>query len=122
MAVNFAASSEAAEAVVASIQSSGGSAISIGANVTDKEQLDAMVKRVIDEWGTIDILVNNAGLAFHSFPELHALCLGITRDTLMMKMKPEQWQEVIDTNLTSVFYLTQVWTLYLLCSDEVYRR
>lgn len=41
----------------------------------------------------MDVVVNNA---------------GITRDTLMMRMKPEQWQEVIDTNLSSVFYSTQV--------------
>ena len=47
----------------------------------------------MDKWGTIDILVNNA---------------GITRDTLIMRMKPEQWQQVIDTNLTGVFYATQV--------------
>lgn len=47
----------------------------------------------MDEWGTLDILVNNA---------------GITRDTLMMRMKPEQWQAVIDTNLSGVFYATQV--------------
>jgi 3-oxoacyl-[acyl-carrier protein] reductase len=36
------------------------------------------------------------------------LLAGITRDTLMMRMKPEQWNDVIDTNLTSVFYATQV--------------
>ena len=47
----------------------------------------------MDTWGTVDILVNNA---------------GITRDTLIMRMKPEQWQAVIDTNLTGVFYATQV--------------
>ena len=47
----------------------------------------------MDKWGTVDILVNNA---------------GITRDTLIMRMKPEQWQAVIDTNLTGVFYATQV--------------
>lgn len=44
-------------------------------------------------WGGVDVLVNNA---------------GITRDTLVARMKPDQWQAVIDTNLTSVFYATQV--------------
>ena len=52
-----------------------------------------LIKEAVDKWGTIDILVNNA---------------GITRDTLIMRMKPEQWQQVIDTNLTGVFYATQV--------------
>lgn len=53
-----------------------------------------LIQSAVDEWGTIDILVNNA---------------GITRDTLMMRMKPEQWNAVINTNLSGVFYATQVW-------------
>lgn len=47
---------------------------------------------VIEKWGTVDVLVNNA---------------GITRDTLIMRMKPDQWQSVIDTNLSGVFYCSQ---------------
>ena len=47
----------------------------------------------MDSWGAVDVLVNNA---------------GITRDALIMRMKPEQWQAVIDTNLTGVFYAIQV--------------
>lgn len=54
-----------------------------------------MFKTVMDKWGTVDFLVNNA---------------GITRDTLMMRMKPEQWQDVIDVNLSGVFYTTQAAT------------
>ena len=46
----------------------------------------------MDQWGTIDVLVNNA---------------GITRDTLIARMKPDQWQAVIDTNLTAPFYVIQ---------------
>ena len=47
----------------------------------------------MDHWGTVDVLVNNA---------------GITRDTLILRMKPDQWQSVIDTNLSAVFYASQV--------------
>ena len=47
----------------------------------------------VSKWQTVDVLVNNA---------------GITKDSLVMRMKPEAWQAVIDTNLTGVFYATQV--------------
>ena len=57
------------------------------------KSLCRLIKEAVDKWGTVDILVNNA---------------GITRDTLIMRMKPEQWQAVINTNLTGVFYATQV--------------
>ena len=51
-----------------------------------------MFKTIIEEYGTCDVLVNNA---------------GITKDGLLMRMKPAQWQDVIDINLTGVFYTTQ---------------
>ena len=60
---------------------------------SNASQCCRLIKEAVDKWGAIDILVNNA---------------GITRDTLIMRMKPEQWQSVIDTNLTGVFYATQV--------------
>ncbi|GMH38597.1 hypothetical protein BSKO_06481 [Bryopsis sp. KO-2023] len=95
VAVNFASSSGAAEEVADQIRASGGEAIVVGANVSKKEEIDAMFKTVMGEWGTVDVLVNNA---------------GITKDTLMMRMKPAAWQDVIDTNLTSVFFATQAAT------------
>jgi 3-oxoacyl-[acyl-carrier protein] reductase len=61
-------------------------------NVTDAAQCDAVVKAIEEKFGTVGILVNNA---------------GITRDTLLMRMKDEDWQDVIDTNLTSVFRLSR---------------
>lgn len=57
------------------------------------EEIEALFKEVNDKWGTVEVLVNNA---------------GITRDTLMMRMKAEQWQEVVDVNLSGVFFATQV--------------
>ena len=90
--VNYASSNAAADELVAQIIDSGGEAISIGADVSKAEQIDELVKTVMDQWGRIDILVNNA---------------GITRDTLLLRMKLEDWQAVIDTNLTGVFSCTR---------------
>ena len=90
--VNYASSSNAADELVAQIISGGGEAIAIAADVSKPEQIDALVKTVMDRWGRIDVLVNNA---------------GITRDTVMLRMKLEDWQAVIDTNLTGVFSCTR---------------
>jgi 3-oxoacyl-[acyl-carrier protein] reductase len=86
--VNYASNSKAADAVVAEIVEAGGEAIAIGADVSQAEAVDEMVKQTKDKFGQIDILVNNA---------------GITRDTLLLRMKPEDWQAVINLNLTGVF-------------------
>ncbi len=91
--INYASSNTAADELVAQIVNSGGEAISIGADVSKAEQIDELVKTVMDKWGRIDVLVNNA---------------GITRDTLLLRMKLEDWQAVIDTNLTGVFSCTRV--------------
>ncbi|KAK9805543.1 hypothetical protein WJX72_004088 [[Myrmecia] bisecta] len=93
--VNYASSSGAAEEVAAAIKQSGGDAMTISADVSNPEEIERLFKEVVAEWGTVDVLVNNA---------------GITRDTLMMRMKPAQWNEVINTNLTAVFFATQAAT------------
>lgn len=90
--VNYARSSEAADEVVAEITNAGGSAIALQADVSQEEQVDALVKATKDKFGRIDVLVNNA---------------GITRDTLLLRMKPADWQAVIDLNLTGVFLCTR---------------
>ncbi|MGB7086556.1 MAG: SDR family NAD(P)-dependent oxidoreductase, partial [Phormidesmis sp.] len=90
--VNYARSSDAADAVVAEIEGAGGEAIALQADVSKADQVDAMVKATMDKFGRIDVLVNNA---------------GITRDTLLLRMKPEDWQAVIDLNLTGVFLCTR---------------
>ena len=90
--VNYASSSAAAQDVVAAITDAGGSAIALQADVSKLEQIDALVKDTLEKFGRIDIFVNNA---------------GITRDTLLLRMKPEDWQAVIDLNLTGVFLCTK---------------
>lgn len=86
--INYNASAEAAEEVVAAIQAAGGEATAVRADVSDFAQADTLIKEAAALYGQVDILVNNA---------------GTTRDTLLMTMKEEQWDTVIDTNLKSVF-------------------
>lgn len=61
-------------------------------NVADKESIDAVLEQIKEQFGDIDILVNNA---------------GITRDNLLMRMKDEEWFDIMQTNLTSVFHLSK---------------
>jgi len=90
--VNYAASEGPAQEVVEEIMKLGGDAVAIKANCADPVEIDAMFKQAVEKFGTVDVLVNNA---------------GITKDTLVMRMKPAQWQDVIDVNLSGVFYCTQ---------------
>lgn len=68
-------------------------------NTANYEEIEVAAKKVFDKFGRIDILVNNA---------------GITRDSTLKKMTPELWQQVIDVNLTGVFYCTKVVSEYML--------
>ncbi|MGB0563702.1 MAG: 3-oxoacyl-[acyl-carrier-protein] reductase [Spirulinaceae cyanobacterium] len=90
--VNYARSSTAADEVVAEITAAGGTAQAVQADVSQAEQVDALIKTTKDTYGSIDLLVNNA---------------GITKDTLLLRMKPEDWQAVINLNLTGVFLCTR---------------
>ncbi len=90
--VNYASSSSAADEVVAEIAAMGSEAIAVAADVSKTDQVDALVNAAMEKWGRIDVLVNNA---------------GITRDTLLLRMKLEDWQAVIDLNLTGVFLCTR---------------
>jgi 3-oxoacyl-[acyl-carrier protein] reductase len=90
--VNYASSSGAADSLVQDIETKGGEAIALQANVSQADQVDILIKAAMDKWGRVDILVNNA---------------GITKDTLLLRMKPEDWQAVIDLNLTGVFLCTR---------------
>lgn len=84
--VNYNSSAEAANAVVQTIEAAGGTAQAIQANVADLEQAGTLIKAATDAHGKIDILVNNA---------------GITRDNLIMMMKEDDWDAVLETNLKS---------------------
>lgn len=92
VAVNYASSSGAADEVVAAIEAMGGKAIAVKADVSKEDEVEALVKATKTEFGRIDVLVNNA---------------GITRDTLLLRMKLADWQAVIDLNLTGVFLCTR---------------
>ncbi|CCC87910.1 3-oxoacyl-[acyl-carrier protein] reductase [Staphylococcus aureus subsp. aureus LGA251] len=92
VAVNYAGSKEKAEAVVEEIKAKGVDSFAIQANVADADEVKAMIKEVVSQFGSLDVLVNNA---------------GITRDNLLMRMKEEEWDDVIDTNLKGVFNCIQ---------------
>ncbi len=74
------------------VESLGRKCLTFEADVTDLEAIETMVKKIIEELGSIHILINNA---------------GITQDNLFMRMKPEQWSKVIDVNLNGVFNVTK---------------
>ncbi|MFK3428005.1 3-oxoacyl-[acyl-carrier-protein] reductase [Staphylococcus aureus] len=92
VAVNYAGSKEKAEAVVEEIKAKGVDSFVIQANVADADEVKAMIKEVVSQFGSLDVLVNNA---------------GITRDNLLMRMKEQEWDYVIDTNLKGVFNCIQ---------------
>ncbi|SHN15762.1 3-oxoacyl-[acyl-carrier-protein] reductase [Gracilibacillus kekensis] len=90
--VNYAGSEDKAQAVVDEIESNGGEAIKIQANVSDESEVKAMIKETTKTFGNLDILVNNA---------------GITKDNLLMRMTEADFDDVIDINLKGVFLCTK---------------
>ncbi len=83
---------DAADKLVAELTSQGREVYAIKADVSQKADADAAVENVVAKWGRLDILVNNA---------------GIIRDKLVLAMSADEWNEVINTNLTSVFHFCQ---------------
>ena len=88
VAVNYGGSQAAAEGVKAEIEAAGGRAIVIQGDVSKAEDVDKVFAEIKKEFGRLDVLVNNA---------------GITRDSLMLRLKEENWDAVIDTDLKSGF-------------------
>jgi 3-oxoacyl-[acyl-carrier protein] reductase len=92
VAVNYTANADAADDVVAAIARAGGTAVAVRADVGDVEAVAGMFATVEEQLGPIEILVNNA---------------GITRDGLLLRMGQDDWDDVIETNLTSVYLCTK---------------
>ncbi len=86
---SYRGNAEAAAATVAQIEALGRTAVAVQADVAVPESAKELIDAALAAFGTIDILVNNA---------------GITRDDLIMRMKPEDWNDVIDTNLSGTFW------------------
>ena len=90
--INYSSSLESANNVVKEINSFGGKAYPLQADISNENSVNEFVKTVLEKNNKIDILVNNA---------------GITKDGLLMRMKTDDWQKVIDLNLSGVFYCTR---------------
>jgi len=90
--VNYSSSEEKANEVVKAIQNAGSKAHKLKFDVSNEDSVNNGISKIIKDIGPIDILINNA---------------GITRDSLLMRMKSAQWEEVINTNLKGVFLCTK---------------
>ncbi len=90
--INYSSSKDKAQEVVSNIEKAGGKAYALQADIADEDSVNNLIKNVLDRSGRIDVLINNA---------------GITKDGLLMRMKTEDWQSVINLNLTGVFLCTR---------------
>ncbi len=104
VAVNYRSSEDEAREVVEYIrENEPGEAEPFRADVAQKEEVEAMVGEVVDTFGGLDILVNNA---------------GITDDGLLLRMKPAQWQRVMEVNLNGVYHCCRLSLRHLMRSDQ----
>ena len=92
VAVNFRQDAAQAQAVVDAIRAAGGEAEPFQADVGDPAQAEELVRRVAEHFGSLQVLINNA---------------GITRDNLMLRMKREEWDDVLATDLSGAFHCTR---------------
>ena len=101
VAITYARSSEAAENVIKEIEAIGVKGASYQADATNFEKAEGVIGSVVDQWGSLDVLVNNA---------------GITKDNLILRMSEDQWDDVITTNLKSIFNYSKAATKPLMRS------
>lgn len=90
--INYTSNAEAAEAVVQEIEAFGVKGFAVKANIANAEEVKEMVDQIEERFDQVDILVNNA---------------GITKDNLLIKMKEEEWEQVMDVNLKGTFLCTK---------------
>ena len=90
--IGTATSASGAEAITAAMKAANVNGVGLALDVTQPEQVDTVLKQIAEQYGDVSILVNNA---------------GITKDTLLMRMKDEDWDAVLNTNLKSVFRMSQ---------------
>jgi len=93
VAVTYARSADAANAVKEEIEAMGRKAKAIQADAVDFSEAEKVINEIIEDWGKLDVLVNNA---------------GITKDNLILRMSEDQWDDVITTNLKSIFNYSKV--------------
>jgi acetoacetyl-CoA reductase len=91
--VNYTQSKDMAEGLVTEIKKGGGEAVAVQADVSKFDECKKLVDAALGAFGQVDILVNNA---------------GINRDRTIQRMSPDEWNQVIDTDLNSAFYLTNL--------------
>jgi len=90
--IGTATTASGAEAITSYLKAAGVTGMGLALDVTQPEQIEAVLKHIADQYGDVSILVNNA---------------GITKDTLLMRMKDDDWDAVLNTNLKSVFRMSQ---------------
>ena len=90
--IGTATSEKGADAISTTLQDNGITGTGIALNVTNNEQITEVMKSITDTYGAVDILINNA---------------GITRDNLLMRMKEDEWDDIINTNLASVYKMSK---------------
>ncbi|SDK31868.1 3-oxoacyl-[acyl-carrier-protein] reductase [Methylophilus rhizosphaerae] len=90
--IGTATSASGADAITTALKAAGVNGTGMALDVTQPEQIEAVLKQIAEQYGEVSILVNNA---------------GITKDTLLMRMKDEDWDAVLNTNLKSVFRMSQ---------------
>ncbi|MDY6820798.1 MAG: 3-oxoacyl-[acyl-carrier-protein] reductase [Deferribacterota bacterium] len=97
--VNYISNKDAAEEVAGKIKNLGGDSLAYSCDVSNEEDVKLMVRHIIEKYASIDILVNNA---------------GITRDAIMLRLKENDWQDVIDVNLKGAFLASKYVSRYMM--------